>query len=1415
MARIFLSHSSKDNFEAVAVGDWLAENGWDDAFLDLDPVEGLVPGERWERALYEHAARCEAVLFLVSRNWLASDWCRREYELARKLNKRIFVALIDDLSVPELPVYLRETHQAVALGAGADHRVFRPIMPVTHQEGHVTFSKEGLARLKAGLTKAGLDPRFFAWPPENEPGRAPYRGLAALEEADAGVFFGRDGPIIEALDALRGLSEAAAPRLFVLLGASGAGKSSFLRAGLLPRLERDDRHFLPLPTVRPARAPLTGERGLVAAVAAACARAGLPTVLAEIRAAAAAGAAALRPILAKLAGEATLIVSIDQAEELFRAEGAEEGEALLALLRDMTAQDAPKVIALFSIRSDSYDALEHAGPLEGLRQHAFALLPLPHGAYQTVIEGPAQRLARAGRVFEIEPALTQKLLEDIETGGGADALPLLSFTLEQLYRDHEAAKRITRKDYEAFGGLKGAIDAAMGRVFAAAAADPRIPKDQDARLALLRRGLIPWLAGVDPETKTARRRRAPEAQIPLEARPLIDLLVEQRLLTRDVDEKSHEATLEPAHESLLRQWGSLKNWLAEDFGRLATLEGVKRAALDWDANNREISWAAHSGARLEEADRLDARPDLAAMLNATDRAYLAACREKDKAAKEAAQARLRAEASSAKNAKRVAGVSSIGLVAALALAALAGWQWRAATRAESETRDALLKVTQLETEARAQRDRAEKALATATETANALVFDVAQKLRSVSGVPASLVSDILGRTRKLQQDLAGGGGASAALRRSQAAALTETVDSRLTMGDVKGALDAARQGLEIVQALYDSNPANAEYRRDLSVSHNKLGDVLQAQGDLAGALKEYREGLVVIEALSASNPGNAQWRRDVSFSHNRIGDILRAQGDLGGALAEYRLGLAIVEALAAAEPGVAQWRWDVSISHNKIGDVLQAQSALSAALKEYGEGLAIIEALSASDPRNAEWRRAVSFGHREIGDVLRAQGDLAGALKEYMAALAIVEALSASDPGNARWRWDLSAAHQRVGDVLRAQGDLVGGLKEFRKFLEIVAALSAADPGNAQLRRDVSVSRNKIGQILREQGDLAGALKEYRQGLAIIETLSASAPDNKAWRWDVWFSHRETGDLLRALGDLAGALKEYQQALVVIDALSASDPDNRGWRWHAAATRQRVGDILVAQGDRNGALKEYRQFHELIVALSAADPGNAAWRRDVSVSHNKLGDVLQAQGDQAGALKEYREGLAVIEAVSASDPRNADWRWDLAYSHREIGDVLRLQGDLAGALGEFREGLAILEALAAADPANTKRRWDLAVYNERIAGVLTQQHDAKGAIAAYERVLEIYDELSKAQPDDPQPRLSSVIPHWRLAGLDPNKAREHLEAALAILEPLAKTNRLDAARRGWIEQIQAQLSAIEAPVPTPKTPVSTPAKRKR
>jgi class 3 adenylate cyclase len=229
----------------------------------------------------------------------------------------------------------------------------------------LTAAREGMAPSPAWLMN---------WPPEGDRDRAPYRGLKSLETVDAGIFFGRDAPIAEGMERIRALSATGRTRLLVVLGASGAGKSSYLRAGLLPQLAHDSGHFLPLPAVRPERSALFGENGLLGALEAV-----LPQrTRAEIRAAIRQGPGVQRLLLEFRDAKArrpqgnaevdapAVVLAIDQAEELFRVEGASESAALLEVIRDLAAQDEPVVIVIFAIRSDSYDSLQHAKALEGL-----------------------------------------------------------------------------------------------------------------------------------------------------------------------------------------------------------------------------------------------------------------------------------------------------------------------------------------------------------------------------------------------------------------------------------------------------------------------------------------------------------------------------------------------------------------------------------------------------------------------------------------------------------------------------------------------------------------------------------------------------------------------------------------------------------------------------------------------------------------------------------------------------------------------------------------------------------------------------------------------------------------------------------------------------------------------------------------
>lgn len=256
MSRIFLSHASVETIQALALKKWLIDQNpplANHIFLDVDDIQ---PTDEWAEVIQERGENCRVMVCLVSKAWEASWECRQELKIARRLNKSILPARLED-SVGQTV----ENYQWVDLFA--EGRQTEITVEYKDEEHVVTFPTRALRRLRDAVVGHGIGADTFVWPPPTDRMRVPYRGWAALDEFDAAVFFGRDAQIARALSALHKMRESDEEEtLFVILGPSGAGKSSFLRAGLLPRLRRDDTNYIVLDIVRPEGNVLTGQNGL-------------------------------------------------------------------------------------------------------------------------------------------------------------------------------------------------------------------------------------------------------------------------------------------------------------------------------------------------------------------------------------------------------------------------------------------------------------------------------------------------------------------------------------------------------------------------------------------------------------------------------------------------------------------------------------------------------------------------------------------------------------------------------------------------------------------------------------------------------------------------------------------------------------------------------------------------------------------------------------------------------------------------------------------------------------------------------------------------------------------------------------------------------------------------------------------------
>ena len=231
MSLIFISHSSQDRNEAGELRARLQAQGFSSEgslFLDFDGRDGLRAGQDWEQALYRNIRACRAVIVLCSRASMASRWCFMEITHARALGKHLFPLKIDDCDID---------------GLLADHQVV-----------DLTLDREdGYRRLLGGIIAAGLDPRdAFFWDGK----RPPYPGLIAYQEADAGVFSAATRRSRRGSTCCNRCRRLGDTRLVMVLGASGSGKSSVVRAGLVPRLRLDVERWLVVDPIRPQNDPI-------------------------------------------------------------------------------------------------------------------------------------------------------------------------------------------------------------------------------------------------------------------------------------------------------------------------------------------------------------------------------------------------------------------------------------------------------------------------------------------------------------------------------------------------------------------------------------------------------------------------------------------------------------------------------------------------------------------------------------------------------------------------------------------------------------------------------------------------------------------------------------------------------------------------------------------------------------------------------------------------------------------------------------------------------------------------------------------------------------------------------------------------------------------------------------------------------
>ncbi|MBV9139873.1 MAG: TIR domain-containing protein [Pseudonocardiales bacterium] len=564
MARVFISHSSKNNELATDVLDWLKADGHD-VFLDYDRQDGIEGGDLWEERLHERLRWADAVVCLVTSDYVKSKWCFSEIFAAKTLGSRI-----------------------VPLAAEKDvhHPLLGGFQDIAYHDAQPQARERVCGILRELDTTGGA-----GWPD----GRSPFPGLRAFDVDMHRAFFGRRREVGDLMRLLRSLAERGEGQIVVIVGPSGCGKSSLVRAGLLPAMANEPGWA--------TLAPFTPGTDPIAALSQELAHAAR-SIPSQIRQQLGEDKDLIPTVEDLLRTRFSpprrrLLVVIDQFEEILTRSSA-TGRAQLAAMLGPAAAGPVQVVV--TIRSEFLDSLLADPHLAPLPIHCMTLRPLDAAMLPRVIEGPA-RLAGLG----VDPELVSRMVTDTASG---DALPLLAFTLEQLATSLPRGAALSPQRYDQLGGVQGALTRQADAALAEASATGGRGR-AEVIAGLLR------LVTVDEQGRPTRW-QVPREELPEPVVRELDAFVRRRLLTTDTDQG--RVVIGVAHEAFLSAWAPLAQAIEENASALRARRAVEQAATEWDDGGRPAArlWErgqlaaalADTGARTQSGDLITDRVDL-------------------------------------------------------------------------------------------------------------------------------------------------------------------------------------------------------------------------------------------------------------------------------------------------------------------------------------------------------------------------------------------------------------------------------------------------------------------------------------------------------------------------------------------------------------------------------------------------------------------------------------------------------------------------------------------------------------------------------------------------------------------------------------------------------------------------------------
>jgi HAMP domain-containing protein len=1055
----------------------------------------------------------------------------------------------------------------------------------------------------------------------------PFPGLRPFAYPDHEYFFGREDQTY----ALYRLIDRS--RFVAVVGSSGSGKSSLVRAGLLPLLdietrESGGRSWL-LREMRPGDEPLQRLTNLLASLSTgddlAAASARRERIAAQLQRSSFGISEALAE-MNDITGK-SLVMVIDQFEELFRYAAtasdktdlsADEGRAreeatqFVQLLLEASRAPSNKINVMLTMRSDFIgDCARFHGLPEAVCAAQFLVPSLTRDQLDEVIRKPVEKAGAA-----IDPELVERLLNDC--GTEMDQLPVLQHCLSRLWDEAGKAPAATPSGAVQIGQETGAGKSTARRLslnhyrdigeFAEALsrhADEILKDLPGPKLQLAVEQTFSALSELDKEGR-AIRRALKFSQLVAETG--VDETAVRQVLDRfraddcsfltpsffEVKEIGDATRIDVGHEALLRRWdkasghghGVELGWLRAEQqageryrGLLAMAEGdnavlpshlVDERLAWWKARPRTEQWAERYGGGFSRVKRLL----LVSQLRQRVKRWTIAA----------------------------------AFVAMLGVAGAMTWLWLTARSARLEATTNLHAAVEAQKEADANR-------IAALETIKSSVGRLAGFMNDGT-LRADGAQKFLDDAEFTLKQLSEAGEHSPEISGIELSLLLAVSDVKDNLGDYNKASELAVKAERMAERLAVKYSDQPDFKHQVFASKFRVGDQLSRdlRKNAAAAEEKYQAAFDIAQQLATSDPDNTQRQSDVTFALNKLADINQYKHNWKMALDQYNAGLKILEDVRTKSPGDGATR-EVAAQKGRIAQALSLRGEQGddvAALAQYREVLAIQTQLLNGNSGNSTLLSNIALTHRRVGELLKSKPD--EAQPEYEAAITNRKELYESDPGNMSWQTGLANDYTSLGDLLMKQERWTDAAENYSAAIPIEERIVKKKPADIGWQNRLAALNIKWGDALVHQGN---------------EVSVQPAIDESA----------------RLIDD---ALGRYRAAASTFETLANNPKDGTPRYRDLFQVYIRIGDILVRQNNNKQALDAYQSASATAGRAATTTRSIADWPITLSVSLEQAGDGLARRSaccqlaDQQDALAYYRKALEALDLAAIKAPDNPD-----------------------------------------------------------------------------------------------------------------------------------------------------------------------------